>query len=1086
MEMNAEYFHAIFEASPEAICLSSLDDMRLLAVNPAFCALFCLSREQMIGRSVRELNLCENPDEIERLFANLREGVEIRDVELGYKNCAGQAGDLLLSLKYLNLGGRDCALVSGRDISGRKQLERVLAEQSAMLNQVINSMGQGLTVTNEERVFELVNPAYARLFGYKPEDLLGKNPLEVTAPEAREGLLQAHARRQQGEISTYESGLLRADGSIAPVLVTGSPRLKDGRVIGSVAVITDLTEIRAAQAAIAHRARALNALQASVLDISSPRPLSELLNLVVERAVNLLEASSGALYLVENQRRRVSCAVSYKTIRDFTGTTLDFGVGAAGFVAESGQPLVLDDYSSWPGRAEVYEKERPFTGVMCAPMLWQGQVIGVIDLMREAGAQKFTQEDLDILILFANHAAITVGNARLLVRLEQELSERKRAESALRASEEHLREVLDNSLDGSYKRNLLTNHYDYFSPAFARTSGYTPDEIISMSLKDMLSAMHPDDIPEVDRVMNTALSGPAGQAYQLEYRFRHKNGEYRWFRDNFTVLRAQTGQPLALIGSVSDISERKQAEAALLDAHRRLEGVVEGTNIGTWEWNVQTGETIFNETWAQIIGYSLAELAPINIQTWWKHIHPEDVLKSEALLHRHFSGELPYYDCECRMLHRDGHLIWVHDRGKVLSRSADGKPLLMFGAHYDVTARKQAEEALLKSEMRFRTIITASPVPMALNHELKYLSFVNTAFVQTFGYSLDEIPTLADFLPKAYPDLAYRQWVDETWQAHREQAARSGDAFVPLEIRVRCKNGTDRTVLASATPIPSTLKDEHLVVFYDITARKAAEEALEAARAELEQRVQARTADLSSANVALAKALRARDEFLAMMSHELRTPLTGIIGLAQSLQYSTYGELNDKQLLAVQHVEESGRHLHGMIDTILDYSRLQSGRAELQILPCALTAICHASLQSIQALARSKNQSVEFNPPLVENIVVRADERRLRQALSKLLDNAVKFTPEQGRITLAIDADRETRLVRIRVSDTGIGIKSEDFARLFQPFQQLDMRLSRLYNGTGLGLVMVKLLAELHGGSVEVESVFGQGSCFTLSLPWEE
>jgi len=163
----------------------------------------------------------------------------------------------------------------------------------------------------------------------------------------------------------------------------------------------------------ARRAEELTTLQATVLDISSPHPLLELLNLIVERAANLLGASSGGLYLTEPEHCRVRCLVSYKTKQDFTGTLLDYGVGAAGYVAETGKPIIIDDYRSWPNRASVYEPEQPFQAVMSAPMLWQGNVTGVIHLLRDDTSQKFTQEELNLLTLFANHAAVAVENARL-------------------------------------------------------------------------------------------------------------------------------------------------------------------------------------------------------------------------------------------------------------------------------------------------------------------------------------------------------------------------------------------------------------------------------------------------------------------------------------------------------------------------------------------------------------------------------------------------------------------------------------------------------------------------------------------------
>jgi len=142
-----------------------------------------------------------------------------------------------------------------------------------------------------------------------------------------------------------------------------------------------------------------------------------------------------------------------------------------------------------------------------------------------------------------------------------DVTERKQAEQALRASEERLREVMENSLDAAYKRNLQTNSYDYFSPIITRLSGYTPDEMVTLPLESVLELIHPEDLPEVNRRMAEALSGTPGAAWQVEYRFKHKHGQYCWFQDRFTVMRDSGCQPLAQIGSMSDISERRQAQS---------------------------------------------------------------------------------------------------------------------------------------------------------------------------------------------------------------------------------------------------------------------------------------------------------------------------------------------------------------------------------------------------------------------------------------------------------------------------------------------------------------------------------------------
>jgi PAS domain S-box-containing protein len=163
-----------------------------------------------------------------------------------------------------------------------------------------------------------------------------------------------------------------------------------------------------------------------------------------------------------------------------------------------------------------------------------------------------------------------------------------------------------------------------------------------------------------------------------------------------------------------DVTDRKQAEQRLASEREMLAMVIEGTRAGTWEWHVQTGETVFNDRWAHMLGYTLEELQPISIQTWTDLCHPDDLKQSDALLEAHFAGKSPYYELDCRMRHKSGHWVWVKDRGKVVQWSEDGKPLLMTGTHIDITESKMAEIALQQSEKKFRILFDESPQPMVV------------------------------------------------------------------------------------------------------------------------------------------------------------------------------------------------------------------------------------------------------------------------------------------------------------------------------------------------------------------------------------
>jgi PAS domain S-box-containing protein len=272
-------------------------------------------------------------------------------------------------------------------------------------------------------------------------------------------------------------------------------------------------------------------------------------------------------------------------------------------------------------------------------------------------------------------------------------------------------------------------------------------------------------------------------------------------------------------------------------------------------------------------------------------------------------------------------------------------------------------------------------------------------------------------------------------------------------------------------------------VVSDITDRKEAEEALRQERSLLARRVAERTSELSAANSKLARASRLKDEFLANMSHELRTPLNAILGMAEVLRSGVYGDLNQEQCNAARHIEESGSHLLSLITDILDLSKIEAEKLELEIGPTSPDYVCEASLRMITQVARKKR--IKVLSRYDERVkLIQVDQRRLKQILVNLLSNAVKFTPSGGQIGLYVQGDQTEEQVRFIVWDTGIGITSEDVKRLFKPFVQLDSKLSRNHEGSGLGLSLVARLAEMHGGSVSVESDVGQGSRFTVSLPW--
>lgn len=360
------------------------------------------------------------------------------------------------------------------------------------------------------------------------------------------------------------------------------------------------------------------------------------------------------------------------------------------------------------------------------------------------------------------------------------------------------------------------------------------------------------------------------------------------------------------------------------------------------------------------------------------------------------------------------------------------------------------------SDTRFSELIRTAPVGVGIVDRYGKIRLVNSYFTKLTGYRLDEIPTINVWYKKAYPDSEYRAAAERRWVKAIKAAAASGEQIAPDEYRIICANGGARVVEISG----SLFEGGVLATFMDITGRKRDEEALLKAKDEAE------------------KASQAKTEFLSRMSHELRTPLNAVIGFGQLLQMEPLAE-NQQDM--VEEVGKAGKHLLNLINEVLDLAKIESGTLSITRKKVDLLKELDASISLIRPLVQQKRMRIESDIDRKEGYCVFSDAERIRQILINLLSNAVKYGNDGGRIGVQCEAD-DAGFVRITIWDDGPGISVEKQAELFTAFNRLGAEDTEI-QGTGIGLVIVRSLVQMMGGTIGLDSSEGKGARFWFTLP---
>jgi PAS domain S-box-containing protein len=511
--------------------------------------------------------------------------------------------------------------------------------------------------------------------------------------------------------------------------------------------------------------------------------------------------------------------------------------------------------------------------------------------------------------------------------------------------------------------------------------------------------------------------------------------------------------------------ERRRVEARLKATDERLTLALESTQVGVYEWHVESDQVFCTPSIMKMIGYEAATM-PVTGQGWLELLHDEDRAAVRAVIDAHFRGESPFIEIEQCILHGSGEWIWIALRAKCTSFSATRQPLRVLGTIQNINARKRADEALRASQAATRKLsLVASKTENAviITDRRGDIEWVNESFSRLTGRRLTEVARQPLIGLLASPEA-------EPGAVERISAALQRREPVSLVIDQLATDDRRFHVQLDVQPVfgDEGEAENFIVIETDITARVETERSLRRAKAD---------ADAAS---------RAKSEFLASMSHEIRTPMNGVIGMT-SLMLET--ELTAEQRDYINTIRTSGDALLSIINEILDFSKIESGKMELECQPFELSQCIEEAIDlfALQAAAKDIELAYHISPAVPAAIM--GDITRLRQIIVNLMNNAVKFTA-RGFVTIEVStasppADHGAGgmvLLDFYVSDTGIGIPTDRLGLLFKPFSQVDSSTTRKYGGTGLGLAICDRLSQLMGGSIDVQSTPGAGSRFHFTI----
>jgi PAS domain S-box-containing protein len=579
-----------------------------------------------------------------------------------------------------------------------------------------------------------------------------------------------------------------------------------------------------------------------------------------------------------------------------------------------------------------------------------------------------------------------------------QIAHRERANERLRASEERFALAVHGANDGIWDWNLQT-HEAYISPRWKEIVGYRNDELPNLE-SSFFDLIHPDDKPRVNQAIDRHLEN--GEPYRLELRLRHKDGSYRWILARGEAVRGENGRPMRMVGSITDITERKRAEAALQESEERLRLALHAAGQGLYDLDVTTGDAKFNPEYAAMIGYDPATFEETNAK-WAERLHPDDREKVYATYSAYIRGEIPSYEVEFRQKTKSGDWLWTLSIGSIVSRDANGKPLRMLGTHTDITARKRAERersellGVLESSLNEIYVFDAGSLSFR---------YVNAGALRNLGYTAEKIKTLTPLdLKPEFNETSFRALIAPLLNRQQEKLIfytyhrRADASSYPVEVHLQLAQHQGQQVF--------------FAVILDITERKRAEEQIKGS-------------------------LQEKDTLLREIHHRVKNNLQ----IISSLLYLQGSSLPDP--VARQALRESQDRVHSIGLVHEQLYRSSSFRAidfgeHLKELTANIAGSYGAMNPRVRVETELESVAVDLDLAIPVSLI-----------FNEILTNAFKHAfpgKRAGKIQIAFHRDGSDNMI-LRVSDGGVGLP-----------ENLNWD-----NGSSLGLKIVRnLAAQIHG-----------------------